>query len=72
MPTAEGRSVGAIAVYRGGAGYSWRGHGASVIAGSPATYTGSEMNLLGWGEVNTRTVPWPDYHLSGFIPLDGG
>ena len=72
LPTAEAPSVGAIAVYRGGAGYSWRGHVAIVIAVSPATYTVSEMNFLGWGEVNTRTVPWPDYHLSGFIPLDGG
>ena len=60
------------ALYRGAAGYSWRGHVAFVIAVSPATYTVSEMNFLGWGQVNTRTVPWPDHHLSGFIPFDGG
>ena len=65
-------SPGAIVVYHPGAGYSELGHVAIVIAFSSSSYSVSEMNFLGWGEVNTRTVPWPDPHVSGFIPLVGG
>ena len=65
-------SPGAIVVYHPGAGYSELGHVAIVIAFSSSSYSVSEMNYLGWGEVNTRTVPWPDPHVSGFIPLVGG
>ncbi|MGH7760726.1 MAG: CHAP domain-containing protein [Candidatus Dormibacteraceae bacterium] len=62
-------SVGAIAVYRPNSSYSPLGHVAVVIAISPTTYTVSEMNFIGWGQVSTRTVRWPDPHLEGFIPL---
>ena len=65
-------SLGAIVVYKPGSGYSGYGHVAIVIAVSPAEYVVSEMNYLGWGEVNTRSVAWPDSHVSGFIPLSGG
>ena len=65
-------SLGAIVVYRPGSGYSELGHVAIVIALSSSSYTVSEMNFLGWGEVNTRSVGWPDRHVSGFIPLVGG
>jgi len=27
------------------------------------------LNYLGWGEVNTRNIPWPDPHVEGFIPI---
>jgi hypothetical protein len=62
-------SVGAIAVYRPGFGYSQLGHVAVVVAISSATYTVSEMNFIGFGAVDTRTVWWPDPHIEGFIPL---
>ena len=62
-------SVGAIAVYRPGSGYSQLGHVAVVVAVSSTTYTVSEMNFIAWGEVNTRTTWWPDPHIQGFIPL---
>jgi surface antigen len=63
-------SVGAIAVYRPGGGYSdLYGHVAVVIAVGPGTYTVSEMNFIGWGQVSTRTVGWPDPHIVGFIPV---
>ncbi len=64
-------SVGAIAVYRPGAGYSQLGHVAIVIAVSPAAYAVSEMNFVGFGRVNIRTIGWPDPHLEGFIPFQG-
>lgn len=62
-------SVGAIAVYRAGDGYSGYGHVAIVIAVAPGNYTVSEMNAIGWGRVSTRIVGWPDPHLEGFILL---
>ncbi|MHB8688117.1 MAG: CHAP domain-containing protein [Candidatus Dormibacteraceae bacterium] len=65
-------SVGAIAVYRPGSGYSQLGHVAVVVEVSSTTYTVSEMNFIGWGEVDTRTVWWPDPHVEGFIPLQEG
>ena len=65
-------SLGAIVVYLPGSGYSELGHVAIVIALSSSSYTVSEMNFLSWGEVNTRSVGWPDPHVSGFIPLVGG
>ena len=65
-------SVGAIAVFWPGAGYSDLGHVAIVIAVSPNAYTVSEMNFMGWGKVNTRTIGWPDAHVEGFIPLQEG
>jgi surface antigen len=64
-------SPGAIVVYRRGSGYSDYGHVAIVVGDSPSAYTVSEMNYLGWGQVDTRTVAWPDWHVSGFIPLAG-
>ena len=65
-------SLGAIVVYLPGSGYSELGHVAIVIALSSSSYTVSEMNFLGWGEVNTRSVGWPDPRVSGFIPFVGG
>jgi surface antigen len=65
-------TVGAIAVYRPGSGYSQLGHVAIVVAVSAATYTVSEMYFISFGEVNTRTIWWPDPHIDGFIPLQGG
>jgi hypothetical protein len=62
-------SVGAIAVYRPGSGYSQLGHVAVVTAASSTTYTISEMYVIAWGEVDTRTLRWPDPHIEGFIPL---
>jgi hypothetical protein len=62
-------SVGAIVVFRPGKGYSDLGHVAIVIGVSPAVYTISEMYFLGWGEVNVRTIGWPDPHAEGFIPI---
>ena len=69
IPTAQLASVGAIAVYRPGSGYSDYGHVAVVIAASPGSYTVSEMNFTGWGQVSTRTVAWPDPRIAGFIPV---
>ena len=62
-------SVGAIAVYRPNSSYSPLGHVAVVIAISPTTYAVSEMNFIGWGQVSTRSIAWPDPHIEGFIPL---
>jgi len=62
-------SLGAIAVYRPGSGYSQLGHVAIVTAASSTTYTISEMYVIAWGEVDTRTLRWPDPHIEGFIPL---
>ncbi len=62
-------TVGAIVVYRPGDGYSGFGHVAVVIAVAPQSYAVSEMNFIGWGQVNTRTAGWPDPHVEGFIPL---
>jgi hypothetical protein len=62
-------SIGAVVVYRPGGGYSGLGHVAVVIAVAAGSYTVSEMNFIGWGQVNTRTVGWPDPHVQGFIPL---
>ena len=69
VATDEVPSVGAIAVYRAGGGYSGYGHVAVVIALEPGAYTVSEMDFTGWGQVSTRSVAWPDTHLEGFIPL---
>lgn len=62
-------SVGAIAVFRPGHGYSDLGHVAIVVAVSTGAYTISEMNWMGFGEVNLRRIGWPDPHLEGFIPV---
>jgi hypothetical protein len=69
VATATIPSVGAIAVFRPGGDYSRYGHVAIVVAVSPAEYTVSEMNAVGWGEVSTRTLRWPDPQARGFIPL---
>ncbi len=63
-------SVDAIAVYRPGPGYDPDyGHVAVVIAVAPGSYTVSEMNVTGWGQVDVRVIVWPDPHIEGFIPL---
>jgi hypothetical protein len=50
-----------VAGWAAGAGYDARdGHVAVVTAVTPTSYTVSEMNYLGEGVVDARTVPWPD------------
>jgi len=62
-------SVGAIAVFMRGNGYDASdGHVAVVTAVTPASYTVSEMNYVGPGQVDTRTIRLPDPHVLGFIP----
>jgi hypothetical protein len=62
-------SVGSVAVWSAGAGYDARdGHVAVVTAVAPTSYTVSEMNYLGEGVVDARTVPWPDPRVLGFLP----
>ena len=69
VATTDVPSVGAIAVWPPGTGYDARyGHGAVVTAVKPTAYTVSEMNYLGEGIVDARTVPWPDDRVLGFIP----
>ena len=70
--TSKQPSPGAIAVYAPGNGYSGYGHVAVVVAVAIGSYSVSEMNFIGWGQVNTRTIPWPDPHVEGFIPLQEG
>jgi hypothetical protein len=67
--TAASPTVGAIAVYRPVGEYSPLGHVAIVIAVSNRAYTVSEMHVIGFGQVDTRTIWWPDPHIAGFIPL---
>ena len=62
-------TVGAIAVYRPVGEYSPLGHVAIVIAVSARAYTVSEMHVTGFGQVDTRTLWWPDPYIAGFIPL---
>jgi len=69
VATDDAPTVGAIAVYRPGGDYSRYGHVAIVIAVGPAGYTVSEMNAVGWGQVSTRRLAWPDRQVAGFIPL---
>jgi hypothetical protein len=66
--TAASPTVGAIAVYRPVGEYSPLGHVAIVIAVSNRTYTVSEMHVIGFGQVDVRTIWWPDPHIAGFIP----
>jgi surface antigen len=62
-------SVGAIAVYMRGTGYDGAfGHVAVVTAVTSTSYTISEMNYIGLGAVDTRTISLPDAHVMGFIP----
>ena len=67
--TSASPTVGAIAVYRPVGEYSPLGHVAIVIAVSDHAYTVSEMHVIGFGQVDTRTISWPDPHVAGFIPL---
>jgi hypothetical protein len=69
VPTTAVPSLGAIAVWPAGAGYDARhGHVAVVTAVAPTSYTVSEMNYLGEGVVDARTISWPDGRVLGFIP----
>ena len=56
-----------IVVYPAGHSYSQYGHVAVVVAVTATSYTVSEMNYKGLGVVDTRTVPWPDPQVEGFI-----
>ena len=69
FPAAASPTVGAIAVYRPVGEYSPLGHVAIVIAVSNRAYTVSEMHVIGFGQVDTRTIWWPDPYIAGFIPL---
>ena len=69
--TASSPTVGAIAIYRPVGEYSPLGHVAIVTAVSSRAYTVSEMHVIGFGQVDTRTIWWPDPHIAGFIPLSG-
>lgn len=68
-PTSPLPSVGAIAVYRPGGAYSDLGHVAVVVGMTATSYTVSEMNAPNWGQVNARTIRWPDPDIEAFIPL---
>jgi CHAP domain len=68
VPITSVPSVGAIVVYGAGHGYSSVGHVAIVVAAGGDSYTVSEMNYLGLGIVDERTISWPDPHVLGFIP----
>jgi len=59
--------VHSIVVYPAGHAYSQYGHVALVTGVSPNSYTVSEMNYRGLGVVDTRTIPWPDPQVEGFI-----
>ena len=65
--TSDVPSVGAIAVFEPGGAYSVLGHVAIVVSVTPDSYTVSEMNAVGWGQVSTRVIAWPDPHVRGFI-----
>jgi len=68
-PTSSTPSVGAIVVYRAAAPYDLQfGHVAIVTDVALGTYTVSEMNYLGTGVVDARTIRWPDSHVAGFVP----
>jgi len=59
---------GEIAVYQRGGTYDSRyGHVAFVIAADATAYTIAEANFYGFGVIDTRTVPWPDAQIAGFI-----
>lgn len=69
VSTSTTPSLGAVVVYRAAAPYDpWFGHVAVVTDVGLGTYTVSEMNYLGHGIVDARTVGWPDAHVEGFIP----
>jgi surface antigen len=72
VATSDYPSDGAIAVFNSGGEYSEYGHVAIVVASGPRSYTVSEMHAPRWGVVTTRTIPWPDPHVQGFIPLRVG
>jgi len=68
MPTGSTPSVGAIVVYKRGWPYDAAdGHVALVIAVTAQTYGVAEMNYLALGQIDVRTIPWPDSHVQGFI-----
>ncbi len=69
VPTSSVPTVAAVVVYRPGPAYSVFGHVAIVLSTQPGAYTVSEMNFIGEGQVDARTVSWPDPNVSGFIPL---
>ncbi len=59
---------GEIVVYlRGGSYHSRYGHVALVVASWPGGYTVAEANYGGLGVVDTRSIPWPDQQVAGFI-----
>jgi surface antigen len=72
VATSSNPTVGAIVVYPAGRAYSQYGHVAIVTAVDATSYTVSEMNFSGWGQVDTRSISWPDPLVSGFIPLQQG
>ncbi len=62
-------TVGSIVVYRRGKPYdAANGHVALVVGTTPVSYSVAEMNYIGLGRVDVRTIAWPDPHVEGFIP----
>lgn len=69
VATAAMPSVGAIVVYGRVRPYSLAdGHVALVIAVASQSYQVSEMNYVGPGQVDVRTIALPDPAVEGFIP----
>jgi surface antigen len=67
-PTTTIPTVGSIVVYRRGKPYdSANGHVALVVAATLDSYSVTEMNYIGLGRVDVRTIAWPDPDVQGFI-----
>lgn len=69
VPTTDHPVEGSIVCYNGPDYDPQCGHVAIVIDVDEAngTYTVREMNFGGFGVVTTRTLPWPDPNVEGFI-----
>lgn len=69
VPTSDHPVEGSIVCYNGPDYDPQCGHVALVIDVDEAnhTYTVREMNYAGSGIVTTRTLPWPDPNVEGFI-----
>jgi len=59
---------GEVVVYLRGGSYDSRyGHVALVVAAWSARYMVAEANYDGLGVIDTRSIPWPDQQVAGFI-----
>lgn len=69
IATARAPTLGAIVVFRRVRPYSTDdGHVALVIAVTPTSYSIAEMNFIGSGRIDVRTIGWPDPAVQGFVP----